>query len=106
MKRENPVTPAQAHEMRSRGEAEIIDVREPEEYRRSHVEASRLIPLGELPQKVDELDRSRTLLMLCRSGRRSAIAAQQLAARGFETRNIEGGILAWAAAGLPVIKGD
>ena len=52
------------------------------------------MPLGELVKRQDELDRSRTLLMLFRSNRRSAIAAQQLAAKGSHILNIAGGILA------------
>ena len=84
---------------------EIIDVRQPAEYRDSHVEPSRLIPLGELAGRARELDRSRTLLTLCRSGARSAMAAQQLSAAGFEVCNIKGGILKWIAEKLPVVKG-
>ena len=93
--------------MLQRGDAvEIIDVRQPEEYREGHVEPSRLVPLGELNRRTGEFDRSRTLLMLCRSGRRSDMAAQQLAAHGFKVRNIEGGIIAWVGAQLPVTKGE
>lgn len=77
-----------------------------DEYRQAHVEPWRLIPLGELGSRSAELDRSRTLLTLCRSGQRSDIAAQQLAAQGFRVRNIEGGIIAWTGANLPVAKGE
>lgn len=101
------VSPAEAHDMLIRGEAvEIIDVRQPDEYRQGHVQPSRLIPLGELPQRLAELDRSKTLLMLCRSGNRSGLATRQLAERGFDVRNIQGGILAWVAGRLPVVQGD
>lgn len=101
------ITAREAYEMLDRGEAvEIIDVRQREEYRQGHIETSRLVPLADLPGRALELDRSRTLLMLCRSGRRSTIAAQQLAASGFDVRNIEGGILAWIAGKLPVSYGD
>lgn len=107
MKRETQISPTEAHEMLQRDDAvEIIDVRQPEEYREAHVEPSRLIPLGELGRRAAELDPSRTLLTLCRSGRRSDIAAQQLAAQGFRVRNIEGGIIAWIGAHLPVAKGE
>ena len=107
MKREDQMSPTEAYEMLRRGDAvEIIDVRQPDEYRQAHVEPSRLIPLGELGSRSTELDRTRTLLTLCRSGRRSEIAAQQLAARGFRVRNIEGGIVAWIGAHLPVVKGE
>lgn len=96
-----------AYQMIACGEAvEILDVRQPEEYQQGHIEPSRLIPLGELPGRMAELDRSRTILTLCRSGQRSALAGRQLAAQGFEVRNIIGGILAWVAAKLPVSKGE
>ena len=107
MERKDQTTVQQAYDMLQAGDpVEIIDVRQPEEYREAHIEPSRLIPLGELSRRVSELDRSRTLLMLCRSGRRSAMATQQLAAQGFNVRNIEGGIIAWAGAHLPVTKGE
>jgi len=102
----NQATPREALEMLHRGDAvEIIDVRQPAEYRDAHVEPSRLVPLGELATRTAELDRTRTLLTLCRSGNRSSIAAQQLSNAGFDVRNIEGGILRWIAEELPVVKG-
>lgn len=102
----NSVTPAEANELLARGEAvEIIDVREPDEYRQARVTPSRLIPLRDLPRELEQLDRSKTYLMLCRSGNRSGVATRQLRASGFEARNIEGGILAWMAENLPVVKG-
>lgn len=107
MKRADQISPLEAYAMLQRGEAvEVLDVRQPEEYRQTHVEPSRLVPLGELSRRAGEFDRSRTLLTLCRSGRRSETAAQQLAAQGFEVRNIEGGIIAWIGAQLPVTKGE
>lgn len=107
MNRENQISPKEAYELLQSGDAvEIIDVRQPDEYREGHVEPSRLLPLGELSRKAGELDRSRTLLTLCRSGRRSDIAAKQLAAQGFKVRNIEGGLIAWIGAHLPVSRGE
>lgn len=102
----NQVTPREAFEMMKRGDAvQIIDVRQPAEYRDGHVEPSRLVPLGELAARTGELDRTRTLLTLCRSGSRSTLAAQQLSSAGFDVRNIEGGILRWIAEKLPIVKG-
>lgn len=101
------ITARDAHQMLFGGGAiEILDVRQPEEYRQGHIEPSRLIPLRELPARRSELDRSRTVLTLCHSGQRSALAARQLATDGFEVRNITGGILAWMAAKLPVSTGE
>jgi rhodanese-related sulfurtransferase len=107
MKQHQSVSATEAHELLTGGEpVEIIDVRQPDEYRQGHVEPSRLIPLAELSTRMNELDRSKTLLMLCRSGNRSGVAAQQLASHGFTVRNIDGGMLAWAAHNLPVVKGS
>ena len=80
------------------GRVDLIDVREPDEWAAGHVEGARHIPLGELPSRMDALDRSRPLVVMCRSGARSARAAQQLRAAGFErVRNLAGGILRWDA---------
>lgn len=101
------ITPQEAHAMLQRGDnVEIIDVRQPAEYRQVHVDPSRLIPLGELEKRAGELDRTRTLLTLCRSGSRSTMAAQLLAKAGYEVRNVDGGILRWIKEQLPVVEGS
>ena len=74
----------------------VLDVREPHEYRICNLGAP-LIPLGDLPQRVHELDRSREIVVHCRSGARSARAAEFLQQAGFlKVHNLAGGILAWA----------
>ena len=63
----------------------------------ARIEDSTLIPLGELPDRLDELDPDRDLVAYCKTGRRSAAAVQMLLERGFNrVRNLEGGIVAWA----------
>jgi rhodanese-related sulfurtransferase/rubrerythrin len=87
------------------GEYTLLDVRQPEEYAQGHLPGSLLIPLGELHQRLGELDRSRTAIVYCRSGVRSANAAGVLLNAGFgDVRNLSGGILAWrgtVATGAP-----
>jgi rhodanese-related sulfurtransferase len=62
-----------------------------------------LIPLGQLAARQGELPRDRELIMVCRSGNRSGTAAAQLRRAGFApVRNMAGGMIAWARAGLPV----
>ena len=83
--------------------APIVDVREPHEL----VEDGRVagavnIPLGELSARAGEVPRDQPVLLLCRSGARSAMAAEALRASGYDAYNIEGGILAWERDGLPV----
>jgi adenylyltransferase/sulfurtransferase len=74
----------------------LIDVREPHEYDICRIEGSVLIPLGDLPARVGELDPTVELVMQCRSGVRSGKAAAFLRERGFRSvHNLTGGILAW-----------
>ena len=97
----------QGREMAARG-ALLIDVREADEYAEGHAPGSVLIPLGQLPSRLAELQASpdRPVALICRSGRRSARAAEILRQAGFsKVDNIEGGMNAWSAAGLPVLKG-
>ncbi len=74
----------------------VLDVREPHEYQICNI-GGHLIPLGDLPKRVHELDSSREIVAHCRSGVRSAKAVDFLRQAGFrKVRNLAGGILAWA----------
>jgi molybdopterin/thiamine biosynthesis adenylyltransferase/rhodanese-related sulfurtransferase len=74
----------------------VLDVREPHEYQICNI-GGHLIPLGELPKRLNELDSSREIVAHCRSGMRSAKAVDFLKQAGFKkVRNLAGGILAWA----------
>ena len=74
----------------------VLDVREPHEYQICNLNGY-LIPLGDLPKRVNELDSSRTIVAHCRSGKRSADAVNFLRQSGFnKVQNLAGGILAWA----------
>jgi len=76
----------------------LIDVREPSEYAESRIPGSVLIPLGDLPYRLEELDRSARYVMQCRSGMRSAKACLILQEAGFQrVQNLRGGILDWQA---------
>ena len=75
----------------------LLDVREPQEYKICRLENSRLIPLGELPTRMGELDASRDLVVYCKLGGRSARAVQALRAAGFDRAvSLKGGVSAWA----------
>jgi adenylyltransferase/sulfurtransferase len=75
----------------------ILDVRNPEEYQICRLPGSVLIPLPQLPQRVQELEGDREMIVHCKSGMRSQKAVQILRAAGFrQARNLKGGILAWA----------
>ena len=75
----------------------LLDVREPFEFEIAHIEGARLIPLGELPRRVAELDPRARIVAYCHRGIRSARARDLLAAAGFaDVRHLRGGIDAWA----------
>jgi adenylyltransferase/sulfurtransferase len=76
---------------------EVVDVREPHEWAICHLDGARLVPLGTLPSRLHEFDSSRTYVLHCKSGVRSAKAIAQLKRAGFrKLLNLKGGILAWA----------
>jgi rhodanese-related sulfurtransferase len=81
----------------------IIDVREPMETVHGTVEGAWLVPLGQLEAVIDEIDDGANVYLICRSGNRSGIAASILMAAGKrDVKNVVGGMMAWAQAGLPV----
>lgn len=75
---------------------QIADVREPWEYDIVHIEGSLLIPLAQLPYKLDSLDKDKPVAVICHHGIRSAHACYFLERAGFDTINISGGIDLWA----------
>lgn len=87
-------------------EAMMIDVREPDEWAAGHVAGAKHIPLGDLPTRLEEVPRDQAVLLFCRSGNRSGKATALLQAQGYDqVANVEGGIIAWQSAGLPVTPG-
>jgi molybdopterin/thiamine biosynthesis adenylyltransferase/rhodanese-related sulfurtransferase len=89
------------------GEVVLIDTREPHEYQEAHLENGTLVPPGLLADGIAEAapDKSARTILYCRSGNRSAIAAAQLQALGYEdVASMSGGILAWQEQGLPVVS--
>jgi rhodanese-related sulfurtransferase len=90
--------------MRQRA-VQVVDVREHDEWRAGHIDGATHIPLGALASRVAELDRDKPIVTICRSGHRSMAAAQALKGAGFsDVANMEGGMIAWARSGLPVIR--
>jgi rhodanese-related sulfurtransferase len=90
-----------------RAEIQIVDVREPYEWEAGRIEESRHIPLNRLMAgPTAELDQDRPVVCVCRSGNRSELASVMLRARGFDAHNMQGGMEAWEAAGLPFSTPD
>ncbi|WP_084187780.1 molybdopterin-dependent oxidoreductase [Mycobacterium paraffinicum] len=82
----------------------LLDVREPDEWCTEHAPTAMLLPVGRVRTREDELPRDRRIVVVCRSGGRSAAVTALLRRSGFDAVNLAGGMCAWAAAGLPIVS--
>ncbi|HEY1653415.1 MAG TPA: MBL fold metallo-hydrolase [Acidimicrobiales bacterium] len=96
------VTPQAAEELVHAGGA-FVDVREAGEWTAGHAPDAVLIPMHEVAARVDEIDRERPIVIVCRTGGRSNAVAQLLTVRGINAVNLAGGMRAWEEAGLPIV---
>ena len=88
------------------GECQVIDVREFSEFNNERIADAQLMPLSNFEKHADEIDHSKPVYLMCRSGNRAKQAAEKLAAKGFnDIHVVEGGMTAWAGANLPIVKG-
>lgn len=88
--------------------AYLLDVRRPDEYEAGHLKGAYLLnwlDTDSFKQGAESLDRSKTIYVYCRSGRRSNEAARYLAEKGYKVVDMAGGILAWEESKLPTVKG-
>jgi rhodanese-related sulfurtransferase len=81
----------------------LLDVREDEEWVAGHSPQAIHVAMGEIENRASELPEDRTVVCVCRVGGRSGAVAKALVAAGYDVRNLDGGMLAWAAAGFPVV---
>ncbi|MDP1806368.1 MAG: rhodanese-like domain-containing protein, partial [Acidimicrobiales bacterium] len=81
---------------------QLVDVRYDKEWQAGHIKGAVHIPEDDLEDRLDELDRSRPVVTVCRAGTRSDDAAEWLRGQGFDAQNLDGGMLAWKWAGLPI----
>ncbi|MGB7208527.1 MAG: rhodanese-like domain-containing protein [Pyrinomonadaceae bacterium] len=89
------------------GECQVIDVREFSEFNSERIADAQLMPLSNFERHAAEIDHSKPVYLMCRSGNRAKNAAEKLASKGFtDIHVIEGGMVAWAGANLPVVKGE
>lgn len=96
----------QAQSMNKQG-ALLLDVREPDEYSAVHAPDAKLIPLGQLSSRLPEIAtyKDKPIVVMCRSGRRSAQAVSLLKEAGYtQVSNVKGGIQSWESEGLEVIR--
>ena len=89
---------AHAQRLRAAG-ALLLDVREVDEWDAGHAPAAQHVPLSSVPDVLDDLPHDRIIVVVCRSGGRSARAGQFLVEHGFDVANLDGGMTAWHEAG-------
>ena len=85
-----------AEKLKSSEDVQLVDVRNAWEHELTRLEGSRLVPLSSLPQRVNELDRDREVIVYCHHGQRSYMAARFLQDQGLKARSLAGGIEHWA----------
>jgi glyoxylase-like metal-dependent hydrolase (beta-lactamase superfamily II) len=100
------ITPVELQSLRQRAPGPfVLDVRSALEYEGEHLEGARLIPLDELPARLDEVPDRTDVVVVCRTGVRALAGAETLARAGRRPRVLEGGMVAWRRARLPVREG-
>ncbi|MCW2811842.1 MAG: Rhodanese domain protein [Friedmanniella sp.] len=97
------LSPAAARLAQEQG-ALVLDVREAHEFGAGHIPKARHLPLSQLSDGLGGLPSGVHIVTVCRVGRRSALAASRLRRAGYDVATLEGGLLAWSAAGLPVVS--
>ena len=98
--------PARVAELLRDDSVQLVDVRESHEREAGHVAGSRWLPLAELTASAGTIDPSRPVVFVCRVGGRSAMAAWSFARAGYDAHNLDGGMVGWAANGLPLEPED
>ncbi|MFD1361070.1 rhodanese-like domain-containing protein [Lentibacillus salinarum] len=84
-----------AEKVKNNEKLHVIDVREDDEVAQGKIPGAKHIPLGEVPDRLDEIDKDKHYYMVCRSGGRSGKASEFLEAQGYHVTNVDGGMLAW-----------
>ena len=102
MSEEGETTPERLSELIEAGDAQVIDIRDDDEHAAGHIPGSRHIPISQLSAEAGSIDKDRPVVLYCRGGNRSPMAAEALRASGYDATNLAGGLLAWAERGLPL----
>ncbi|HRW07774.1 MAG TPA: rhodanese-like domain-containing protein [Caldilineaceae bacterium] len=97
------IDPETVAAIKERADVFVIDVREQWEYDEAHIPGVNLLPMNTIPSRLSEIPTDKTVVLTCRSGNRSGQVFQYLKQQGFTNiHNMQGGIVAWQGAGLPV----
>ena len=95
-------SPREVADLLAGGEIQLVDVRQRYEHEAGRIAGDRLVELGELGARAQEIDGDKPIVFYCRSGARSAMATQAFRQAGFDAYNMTGGLLDWEASGLPL----
>jgi hydroxyacylglutathione hydrolase/adenylyltransferase/sulfurtransferase len=93
-------------EMRSAGDIQLVDVREPYEWEAGRIPGARHVELERVASQAPTIDRDRPVVFYCRLGARSGLAANAVRRAGYDAYSMDGGITAWADRGLPLEPED
>jgi rhodanese-related sulfurtransferase len=99
-------TPRQVAELLEQGDVQLIDVRERFEHDAGRIAGDRLVELTRLSEEVGTITPDKPIVFYCRSGSRSAVAADAFRGAGFNAHNMAGGLIQWHADGLPLEPPD
>jgi phage shock protein E len=101
------VSPEEAYSMVVKHDSlYLLDVRTPGEFQQARLEGAKLIPIGQLLNRLPEVPKDRPILVYCAVGSRSAQVVNYLARQGYpEVYNLYGGIYSWAQKGYPILQG-
>lgn len=94
--------PARVAELAQSGEATLIDVRQAYEFEAGHIAGARHIDINDLTAAAESIPKDQPIIFYCRGGSRSAMSAEAFRQAGWDAHNMEGGLRAWAEAGLPL----
>lgn len=95
-------SPREVAELLAGDEIQLVDVRQRYEHEAGCIAGDRLVELGELGARAQEIDHAKPVVFYCRSGARSAMATRAFRQAGFDAYNMTGGLLEWEASGLPL----
>ena len=90
----------------ARDEGQTLDVREPSEYVEAHLPDVRLIPMGQIPARMAEIEKGKPVYVVCAVGSRSLAVADYLRAQGYDAYSVAGGTMGWIRSGRPFERGE
>ena len=91
--------------MVNQDDAVVLDIRDAKDFEQGHIAGSVNIPVGKLEDRSSELDKDKTIILVCKLGQTAGTACKQLMAQGFSTARLKGGMMDWQSNNLPLVRG-